>query len=90
MISNRYDLDSIQDKTMTIEQAGIENLRELPPEKQQEVLDFIQSLKQKSLPKKPRRSLYGLWSDLGIEITDTDIAEARQEMWANFPKYIPL
>jgi hypothetical protein len=75
---------------MTIEQTVIEKLRELPPDKQQEVLDFIQLLKHKSQPKKPRRSLYGLWSDLGIEITETDIAEARQEMWGNFPKDIPL
>ncbi|MBH8556032.1 DUF2281 domain-containing protein [Nostocaceae cyanobacterium CENA357] len=75
---------------MTIEQTVIKKLRELPPDKQQEVLDFIQLLKHKSQPKKPRRSLYGLWSDLGIEITETDIAEARQEMWGNFPKDIPL
>lgn len=75
---------------MNIEQAVIENLRELTPDKQQEVLNFIQSLKQKSQPKTPRRSLYGLWSDLGIEITETDIAEARQEMWGNFPQDIPL
>jgi hypothetical protein len=75
---------------MTLEQAVIENLRELPPDKQQEVLDFIQFLKQKSHPKKRRRSLYGLWSNLGIEITERDIAEARQEMWGNFPKDISL
>ncbi|MBD2384754.1 DUF2281 domain-containing protein [Cylindrospermum sp. FACHB-282] len=75
---------------MTIEQTVLENLRELPPDKQQEVLDFIQFLKQKSLPKKPRRSLYGLWSDLDIEISEKDITEARQEMWGNFPKDIPL
>ncbi|MBE9049403.1 DUF2281 domain-containing protein [Nostocales cyanobacterium LEGE 11386] len=75
---------------MTIEQAVIENLRELPADKQQEVLDFIQFLKHKSQPKKPRRSLYGLWSDLDIEITEKDITEARQEMWGNFPKDIHL
>lgn len=75
---------------MTIEQAVLENLRELPPDKQQEVLDFVQFLKEKSLPKQPRRSLYGLWSDLGIEITAADIAEVRQEMWGNFPREFPL
>jgi hypothetical protein len=32
---------------MTIEQAVLENLRELPTDKQQEVLDFIQFLKHK-------------------------------------------
>ncbi len=35
---------------MTIEQAVLENLRELPPDKQQEVLDFVQFLREKSLP----------------------------------------
>jgi len=40
---------------MTIEQAVLENLRELPAEKQQEVLDFIQFLKYK-LPAKKRRT----------------------------------
>jgi hypothetical protein len=37
---------------MTIEQAVLENLRELPTDKQQEVLDFIQFLKHKLPPKK--------------------------------------
>jgi hypothetical protein len=64
-------------KIMTIEQAVLENLRELQPEQQQEVLNFVQFLKQKSTPKQPRRSLYGLWSDLNIEITAVDIAEVR-------------
>jgi hypothetical protein len=38
---------------MTIEQAVLENLRELPTDKQQEVLDFIQFLKHKLPPNKP-------------------------------------
>ena len=71
---------------MSIEQAVLDNLRELSPEKQQEVLDFVQFLRQKSLSKQPRRSLYGLWSDLEIKLTDTDITESRQEMWGDFPK----
>jgi Protein of unknown function (DUF2281) len=77
-------------KTMTIEQAVLENLRQLQPEQQQEVLNFVQFLRQKSDRKQPRRSLYGLWSDLNIEITVADIAEARQEMWGNFPREFPL
>ena len=36
---------------MNIEQAVIENLRRLPLEKQQEVLDFSQFLTQKTSPK---------------------------------------
>lgn len=33
---------------------------------------------------KPRQSLRGLWR--GANISDRDIAEIRQEMWANFPR----
>lgn len=75
---------------MTVEESVLQNLRELPPEQQQEVLNFVQILRQKSSPKSSRRSLYGLWSDLEIEITSADIAEVRQEMWGNFPKEFPL
>ena len=51
-------------------------------------MDF---LKEKSVgPKKPLRSLLGLWSDLNIHITEEDIAEARREMWGNFPRDIKL
>lgn len=68
----------------TIEEAVIEKLRELPADKQQEVLAFASSLGMK--PKTPRKSLYGLWKDAGVSISREDIAEARKEMWGNFPR----
>jgi mRNA-degrading endonuclease RelE of RelBE toxin-antitoxin system len=71
---------------MTIEQQVLEKLRDLPPEKQKEVLDFVDFLKEKTSPEKPRRSLRGLWADLNINITEEDIAQARREMWGNFPR----
>jgi hypothetical protein len=55
---------------MTIEQQVVEKLRDLPPENQREVLDFLDFLKGESGPKKPLRSLLGLWSDLNIHITE--------------------
>ncbi|MBI3977116.1 MAG: DUF2281 domain-containing protein [Chloroflexi bacterium] len=70
---------------MDIEQSVVEKLRALPPEKQQEVLDFVEFLYERSGAKRPRRSLKGLWADLGVDITEEDIAEARREMWGNFP-----
>ena len=73
---------------MTIEDQVLEMLRDLPPEKQKEVLEFVDSLKGKEGPKKPRRSLLGLWADLNIHITEADIAEARKEMWGNSPRDI--
>ena len=38
------------------------------------------------IAKKPRRSLLGLCADLGVTVTEEDIAEARKEMWGNFPR----
>jgi hypothetical protein len=73
---------------MTIEQQVLEKLRDLPPEKQKEVLDFVDFLNEKNATKKPLHSLRGLWKNLSIQITEEDIAEARREMWGNFPRDI--
>jgi len=52
---------------MTIEEQVLEKPRDLPPDKQKEVLGFVDFLKEKNGgPKKPRRSLLGLWADLNI------------------------
>lgn len=71
---------------MTVEEKVLQTLRELPQEKQEQVLGYAESLKAGSGPKRPRRSLEGLWADLGVDITEEDIAEARREMWGNFPR----
>ena len=68
----------------SIEEAVIAKLRELPAEKQQEVLDFANFLGTRQ--KRPLKSVRGLWKDLGISISEEDIAEARKEMWGNFPR----
>jgi len=73
---------------MTIEQQVLEKLRDLPPEKQKEVLNFVAQLKEQSTSREPRRSLLGLWADLNTNITKEDIAEARREMWGNSPRDI--
>jgi len=71
---------------MTIEQQVLEKLRDLPPEKQQEVLDFVAVLTDEKVVRQPRRSLRGLWKDLDIRLSEDDIAQARREMWGNFPR----
>ena len=74
---------------MNIEQAVIEKLKSLPPQKQQAVLDFAEFLDRKDSARRShqaRQSLEGLWADLGLNITEGDIAEARQEMWGHFPR----
>lgn len=66
---------------MSVERLVLDKLQSLPPDKQQEVLDFVEFLEQKSTPKRPRRSLKGLWADLDVQITEEDIAEVRREIW---------
>lgn len=73
---------------MTIEEKVLEKLRKLPPEKKEEVLHYLDALGEQNRPNLPRRSLYGLWADLNIEITEVDLAQARREMWGNFPREI--
>jgi hypothetical protein len=71
---------------MSIEEAVMEKLRNLPVDKQQEVLDFVEFLSTKKGQPRPRRSLKGLCADLNVQITEADIDEARREMWGNFPR----
>lgn len=71
---------------MSIEKSVLEKLLKLPLEKQKEVLDFVESLEKKSSPRRPRRSLKGLWADLGVQISAEDLAEARRETWGGFPR----
>jgi len=71
---------------MNLEQAVLDKLRGLPPERQQEVLDFAEFLQQKTMPKRPLKSVKGLWANLDMDITEEEITEARKEMWGNFPR----
>jgi Protein of unknown function (DUF2281) len=70
----------------SVEEELVAKIRELPPEKQQEVLDFACFLGSKQ--ERPLRSLEGLWAGQGIDISEEDIAELRGEMWSNFPREI--
>jgi hypothetical protein len=88
--NTKYNLLKIETIPMTIEQQVIEKLRDLPPEKQKEVLEFVDHLKEGSSIKTPRHSLLGLWADLNFHVTDQDIVEARREMWGKFPRDIEL
>lgn len=70
---------------MTVEEQVLEKLRGLPLQKQREVLAFVSLLRDK-VRKKPGHSLRGLWADLNVKVSESDIAEARREMWGNFPR----
>lgn len=73
---------------MNIEQILVEKVRSLPLDKQQELLDFAEFLCEKTVTKRPRRSLRGLWANQNTDVTKTDIAQARQDIWGNFPRDI--
>jgi hypothetical protein len=59
-----------------------------PLEKVRLVEKVMNTLEQdlSEVEKTPKRSLLGLWEDLNIDISEEDIAEARREMWGNFPQ----
>jgi hypothetical protein len=75
---------------MTLEEAVLQNLRELPPDQRKAVLDFTEFLRSKVMFPKPAQSLKGLWADLDIDLSDDNITAARQEIWGSFPREIPL
>jgi len=64
----------------------LEKLRELPPDKQQAVLEFVESLRQNGAPAKPLKGFKGLLEQYNVQVTEEDIAKARREMWGNFPR----
>ncbi len=75
---------------LKVDDAVIKVLRTLLADRQQQLLDFAEFLQTKTLIKEPRKSIKGLWADTNIDITEEDMAEAKREMWGNFPKDIEL
>lgn len=69
---------------MSLDESFLEKLRQLPPDKQREAIDFVECLHKKSSTTGAKRSLKGLWNDLGVDITEEDLAQSRKEMWGNF------
>lgn len=61
-------------------------LHGLPAEKQREVLDFVDFLSQRRALSRHRRDPGGMWADLGIDVSEGEIDDARKDLWANFPR----
>ena len=70
----------------TVEQSLLEALRVLPPDKQRELLERANQLRKEISPKKPFKSVKGLWADLNITLTAEEIERHQREMWKNFPR----
>lgn len=71
---------------MSIDEEVLGKLQALPPDKQQEVLDFVEFLGGKGRPMNPKQRLRGLCADLGVHLSTEEIDQARCEMWAQFPR----
>lgn len=71
---------------MTVTETVIKKLNTFPKLKQLKVLDYVNSLESADPAPKPRRSLYGIWADLNVDLTEDDLRQARKEMWKNFPR----
>ena len=69
-----------------IEQSLIAKLKRMPPERQREVLDFVEALERKNASASSLPPLRGLLADLGPCPTAEEIDEARREAWAGFPR----
>jgi hypothetical protein len=71
---------------MSLEQAILDAVRARTADKQQEVLSHAARLRDESVKKKPLKSIRGLWADLGISLSSTEIEQNQTDMWKNFPR----
>ena len=71
---------------MSVEDAIFEVVRTLPADKQREILDHANRLRDESAPKGPSKSIKGLCADLGIALPAEEIDENKRERWKNFPR----
>lgn len=69
---------------MTVAEQVAEKLKDLPPDKQQEVLEFVDAISNGPVKKRKLFNPAGMWAGQGCDITPEEIAEARREMWAKF------
>ena len=69
-----------------MERSLMAKFRHLSPERQREVLGFVDALERKNRPSTPRPPLRGMLTDLGACPTADDIDKARREAWAGFPR----
>ncbi len=61
----------------------VEKAKDLRPEQQSEVLDFIEHLQERP---QQLRNPAGLLEDLKVDVSDEDLAQARRELWGGFPR----
>ena len=65
---------------MTTEEAIVGKLRKLHREQQRRVLAFVEGLGVDETPRSQRRVSKGMWSGLGVDVSEEDTVTARREM----------
>lgn len=75
---------------MSLQSMLIEKIKQLPEDQQMLVKSLVDELARGRGGRWPLRSgnWFGTLEHLRVEITENDIAEARQAMWGNFPREI--
>ena len=58
----------------------------MPADKQQELLNHAATLREEAGTPLPRRSVKGLWADLGISLSAEEIEENQRDMWRGVPR----
>lgn len=71
---------------MSLEQAILQEVQALPPEKQREIYEHARRLRAETEKKPPFKSVEGLWAGLGVSLSAEEIDENQREMWKNFPR----
>jgi len=71
---------------MSLEQAILDAIRALPPEKQREIYDHATPLRAETTKKPPFKSIEGLWAGMRVSLSAEEIEENRRDMWRNFPR----
>lgn len=69
---------------MGIAESVLQKLQALPPDKQRQILDFVETLARDS--RKARRRTTGICAATGVHISKAELDAARREVWANFPR----
>ncbi|HEY2587544.1 MAG TPA: hypothetical protein VGI81_17495 [Tepidisphaeraceae bacterium] len=74
---------------MTVAETVLHKVESLPPDRQVEVLRFVESIERESALGGPLRDPAGLLAGKAPDFALEDFAAARREMWKGFPRELP-
>jgi erythromycin esterase-like protein len=69
---------------MTTLEMIAERVRDLPVDKQREVLDFVEFLRARVAPRRSLSDVVGLCK--GFDVSSEDIEQAQRDLWSGFPR----